>query len=302
MNDAYIHFFERNVLEHLALAIPDVYHVIGNPLGQDLPPPSTSRCLSGLAQNHHATSTTKSMLFGPQDLPEDIDAPIDRDLLPKEIFWTSGDYLDNPIFNSDVDDPEMASLPENEQVCKTLAYLQYFNGNSINNRDAKEIRISLRRCFNGLLEARKKSGSKIAKSFTRLTFEERKTVRKQLYESYPYLRLCIGHFKVDRVAGEVYSQWKRQGMKDAEQEAKGNQTKAKDKGKKRASEESNEGQRKKHKTRKHISKSQKKQAVVETPEDSDSEDTSSDEDVIEHDNSENIEADRCAHILIKVID
>lgn len=227
--------------------MPDVYHVIGNPLGQELPPRSPSGCISGLPSNDLSLGSQ-----GIPILPQDIETPLERSKFPDIKYWTQNEY-DKKTPQSDVYDPDSEAQQDPDQPSKSLRFIQYFNGDTIVNRDAKELRISLRRCFTGILEERKKLGSKIAKSFTKLSFDERKTIRKQIYEGYPYLRLCSGHFKVDQVAIGVYPDWKKTAKKN--ENKRSSQSKdPKQKGK-RAGEESTEGPRKKHKKDKSLSKS-----------------------------------------------
>ncbi|KIJ53887.1 hypothetical protein M422DRAFT_242154, partial [Sphaerobolus stellatus SS14] len=95
--------------------------------------------------------------------------------------------------------------PDGGDICQQEWYLFHEDGSPLSWHEAADLRAELYSAWNTLKDANlapatwKTSGSSIAKDFLRAT----------MYQKFPFLMLCDGHWKVDRLAMKNYSAWAR---------------------------------------------------------------------------------------------
>ncbi|KIJ26317.1 hypothetical protein M422DRAFT_272605 [Sphaerobolus stellatus SS14] len=131
--------------------------------------------------------------YGPQPKHEDYED------LPCWTFSEFNNLTQNSARRIDHD----LEPPDGGDICQQEWYLFHEDGSPLFWHEAADLRAELYSAWNTFKDANlapttwKTSGSSIAKDFLRAT----------MYQKFPFLMLCDGHWKVNRLAMKNYSAW-----------------------------------------------------------------------------------------------
>jgi len=136
-------------------------------------------------------------------------APPNRADYPNVQFWTKSDFKekvgkdsDVTVFKKEAGVKGKARVAHGENV--SSLYLEDRNGKVIDGHKLSEIKALARQIFQQLLS----EGSTSTK-WGKASVVVQQYYRQAMYAQFPDLRLCDGHWKVDKLATESYPGWHR---------------------------------------------------------------------------------------------
>ncbi|KAJ6550772.1 hypothetical protein DFH09DRAFT_1086398 [Mycena vulgaris] len=154
----------------LSTSIPQIFHLIPNPMNVKVPPLSLSTA----------------------DLP--IENPTITTLL-------QSDYPDVKSWNrKDYSDSDLTRISDDEH--RKLGFLEHEDGTIFNKEQIASVRKHIRAAFQSLLD-----DGLAPQTWSSASSKATSRVRTEMLAEFPALSFCANHWKVDAVATEVYSQW-----------------------------------------------------------------------------------------------
>jgi hypothetical protein len=125
-------------------------------------------------------------------------------------YWTEADYAKKQkkrdAEGSMKNEPKVNRGKNADLGAKreSMSYVEYEDGGSVIEADARLICNYMRKIFADL----QKNGEAVA-SWADVSSTATKYVYQEMYLAFPFLRLCRGHWKLEKLAGVVYTGWYR---------------------------------------------------------------------------------------------
>jgi hypothetical protein len=176
-----------------------------------------------LAQSIHSTSVTPSAqaqashdtlglsfikaetpLLSPHPPTLGLKASYSRDNFPEIKFWTKSDWTtakkDTTASFSRPGERGKTRAAKGENVA--MSFIKDFNGQPIDGHKATEIRKALRELWVEMDQA-----GLAPQTWSKVGHTILMNFRQRMYDQFPELTYCDGHWKLDRICTETYSQW-----------------------------------------------------------------------------------------------
>ncbi|PPQ82248.1 hypothetical protein CVT26_008927 [Gymnopilus dilepis] len=158
-------------------------------------------------ENGQMTVTDKARVDSSLQLPF---SPINREDFKLVDIWTREDWASHP--KNPVNQNTDASLSKSKKKkklkkddpCPTLLFVQSITGESINCGRGSDLRREARSLFEDF--ARK---GMMSEKFLKMSQEALYCYRKTLYDNFPELRYCEGHWKAEALGILTYPSWKK---------------------------------------------------------------------------------------------
>ncbi|KAJ6472301.1 hypothetical protein C8R47DRAFT_1295676 [Mycena vitilis] len=110
-------------------------------------------------------------------------------------YWNRSDLLE--------DDSDLTDISE-DPCNNKLVFLEHKDGSPFSAAEITAVRKAAREAFATILD-----DGMAPSSWSHASSKATAVVRSELLHQFPDIRLCANHWKVDKVATEVYSQWSR---------------------------------------------------------------------------------------------